>query len=136
MAPGEKCIIPECTKRGYFDGTVVHRYCSKSHAEEGRRRGIFRELGFVVKLYTCVATFSSCVACAGPLPPKEKCIIPECTNRRYVKDSVVHRFCSQLHAEEGRRRGIYGKLGLAMKPVCCFLNSSSLHERHMSILVT
>ena len=50
VPPEEKCIIPECRKRRYTDGSVVHHYCSKSHADEGRKRGIFRELWFVLKL--------------------------------------------------------------------------------------
>ncbi len=44
VPPGEKCIIPECKRQRYTDGSVTHSYCSKSHAEEGRKRGIFREL--------------------------------------------------------------------------------------------
>ena len=36
------CILPECINRKYFDSTsgVTHDYCGKTHAEEGKRRGI------------------------------------------------------------------------------------------------
>ncbi len=50
MAQGLKdnslCIIPECFKPKYMDsGTgVLHDYCGKTHAEEGKMRGILRKL--------------------------------------------------------------------------------------------
>ena len=43
LLEGEKCIIPECHRRRYKDGTITHPYCSRSHAEEGKRRGIIRK---------------------------------------------------------------------------------------------
>ena len=45
VAPEEKCIIPECMRKRYSDGSRVYHYCSKSHADAGRQRGIYRKLG-------------------------------------------------------------------------------------------
>ena len=45
VASEEKCIIPECRRKRFSEGSVVHYYCSKSHADEGRKRGIYRKLG-------------------------------------------------------------------------------------------
>ena len=51
LPEGEKCIIPECHRRRYKDGMITHPYCSRSHAEEGKRRQIFRKC-------TCVHTYN------------------------------------------------------------------------------
>ena len=97
VPPGEKCIIPECTRKRYTDSSMTHHYCSRSHADEGKKRGIFCESLFVVKqlklhqssyfqiystspsysLYTCVCLSVCLSVCSkycrpqGPMWPAE-----------------------------------------------------------------
>ncbi len=44
------CIIPGCQKLKYVDSSAgaTHDYCGKSHADEGKRKGIYG---------TCRSTF-------------------------------------------------------------------------------
>ena len=83
VAPEEKCIIPECMRKRYSDGSVVHHYCSKSHADAGRQRGIFRkqELAACCAVSSGLSTFLPflslflhlyvfvCSECPGPQGP-------------------------------------------------------------------
>lgn len=56
------CIIPECPRSKYVDPSsgATHDYCGKTHAEEGKKRGISAPLGMSGKsevkryLYTIV----------------------------------------------------------------------------------
>ena len=59
---------------------------------------------------SCESLLHGAVLCAVPVPPGEKCIIPECKRQRYTDGSVTHPYCSQSHAEEGRKRGIFCEL--------------------------
>ena len=37
------CIIPECGQPKYVEGSIVHSYCGKWHAELGKKKGILRK---------------------------------------------------------------------------------------------
>ena len=48
----DQCIIPGCHKMRFIEGDVRHPYCSKTHADEGKRRKIFRK--YILNLCVCV----------------------------------------------------------------------------------
>jgi hypothetical protein len=76
FAEEETCIIPECHRRRYKDGTITHPYCSRNHAEEGKRRQIF------------------------PTAEREEdqCNFEGCTRPKYVEGSIKYDYCSKEHA--------------------------------------
>ena len=51
----DQCIIPGCHKRRCIEGDVRHPYCSKTHADEGKRRKIFRK--YISKYENCYMQF-------------------------------------------------------------------------------
>ena len=112
VLPGEKCIIPECKRRRYTDGSVTHWYCSKSHAEEGGKRGIFRELlQFGMKLnqnhcsvsislsISILLCLSVCLSVASATDPKDQCDLPNCTRPKAVEaNGYKYNHCCRDHA--------------------------------------
>ena len=126
LPPEEKCIIPECTNRRYTEGSVRHQYCSKYHAEEGRRRGIYRKLGFTVGYWLVVlfpqlfstllpSVCHSLLNCACDSLPvasaqdlKDQCDLPNCTRPKAVESNgYKYNYCCRDHALKDGEGGIY-----------------------------
>lgn len=77
---GDTCYLPGCSEPRCVENGVVYPFCTRYHADIAKMKNI-----------------------TVPIPPEEKCIIPECDKRRYPE----HPFCGKTHAEEGKTREIY-----------------------------
>ena len=112
------CIIPECFQPKYMDsGTgVLHDYCGKTHAQEGKMRGILRKLQLYLVVLLMLPLFLTANIQDGaalptpvqsPVVPTSRatCAITECLKACYVDDSgTVHECCGITHAMEHQRR--------------------------------
>ncbi len=112
------CIIPECFQPKYMDsGTgVLHDYCGKTHAQEGKMRGILCKLqlylvGVLMLPLFLTANIQDGAALPTPVQApvvptsRATCAIAECPNACYVDDSgTVHECCGITHAMEHQRR--------------------------------
>ena len=109
------CIIPECFQPKYMDsGTgVLHDYCGKTHAQEGKMRGILRKLQLYLVVLLMLITANIQDGAALPTPvqapvvptSRATCAIAECLKACYVDESgTVHECCGITHAMEHQRR--------------------------------
>lgn len=112
VPPGEKCIIPECTRKRYSDGSVAYHYCSKSHADAGRQRGIYREFGahcayiyphlFTLRPFPSLSPLACmflCLYTASAQDPKDQCDLPNCTRPKAVEaNGYKYNYCCRDHA--------------------------------------
>ena len=79
----------------YVEGSIVHPYCSQSHADLGQQRGILRGLEKVFFFYTIV-TFPLLAATTDN--EQDQCDGPGCTRPKLQDGTRVYDYCCNSHA--------------------------------------